>query len=385
MKIIKKSRAAVLFGVNQPFVIEDIEIRDPQPGEVLVHLAATGLCRTDYHLVTGDYTGHKYPVVCGHEGAGVVESVGPGVKRVKPGDQIILSALMVCGKCHFCIQGKSTFCSTGNEALFSGTALDGTYRVRVKGQEASQLFSVGTFSEWVTIAEESCVPVPRNIPLDKVGIFIGCGVITGFGSAVYRTNIHVGSSILVIGAGSVGMSAIQGARIAGAKMIVAADIEDFKLISAKKIAGATHTINAQKEDMVKRILEITGGIGVDAAVVTTAVLNQEIFDQAYASIRQGGRVVLVGLMAASSPILSINGIDLTVNQKEVVGSMGGGVNPLSDIPLLAELCLNQILKLEEMVSKVYPLERINEGFEDMLEGRIIRGVVNYGWWTNDRG
>lgn len=233
-----KTRAAVLYGTNQPFQIEEIELDDPKEGEVLVHLVASGLCHSDWHLVTGDLP-VNYPIVAGHEGAGVVEKVGPGVTAVKPGDHVILTFIPSCGRCRWCSSGLTMLCDLG-AGILQGQQLDGTYRMRNKdGQGLGQMCLISTFSEWTVCPVASVVPISKDLPLDKVCL-VGCGVPTGFGAAINRADVQPGETVAIFGIGGVGINAVQGAAVKGAAKVIAVDLVDFKLEMAEEMGDPHH-------------------------------------------------------------------------------------------------------------------------------------------------
>ncbi|MDI3341146.1 MAG: NDMA-dependent alcohol dehydrogenase [Sphaerobacter sp.] len=369
-----KTRAAVLYGPNQRFQIEEIELDEPKAGEVLVHLAATGLCHSDWHLVTGDLP-VNYPIVAGHEGAGVVEQVGPGVTEVKPGDHVILTFIPSCGRCRWCSSGLTMLCDLGANIL-QGQQLDSTYRMHTQnGQDLGQMCLISTFSEWTVCPVASVVPIPHDLPLDKVCL-VGCGVPTGFGAAVNRADVQPGETVAIFGIGGVGINAVQGAAVKGAAKVIAVDLVDFKLEMAEEL-GATHTINNSREDPVALIRELTNGVGADKTIVTIDVVQPEHVGMAYRATRKGGRTVVVGLGQPTAGHIDIPPTDLVLMQKEVVGSLYGNSNPRVDLPRYLELYRAGTLKVDELITRTYTLDQINEGYQDMLEGRNIRGVIRY--------
>lgn len=377
-----KSQAAVLYGADtedkEPFKVREIEVDEPKAGEVRIHLAATGLCHSDWHAVTGDLPVY-YPMVCGHEGAGVVDQVGAGVSEtsgIEPGDHVILTFIPSCGRCRFCSQGLTMLCDLG-AGILAGPQVDGTFRMHADGQDLGQFCMISTYSEYTTVPLASCVKIPKDLPLDKVCL-IGCGVPTGFGSAVNAADVRPGETAVVFGIGGVGINAIQGAAAAGAAKVVAVDLVDFKLEMAEEM-GATHTINSSNEDPVERIMELTEGVGADKAMITIDVVQAEHVGNAAKCIRKAGRVVVTGLAPPNVDHVDVNPLDLVLMQKEVVGSLYGNSNPRTDLLRYLELYRVGKLKVDELVTKTYTLDDINEGYKDMLEGRNIKGVIDYGW------
>jgi len=371
-----KSRAAVLYGAGQEFKVEEIEVDDPKEGEVLLHLAATGLCHSDYHMVTGEWSENiYYPMVGGHEGAGIVEKVGPGVTRVKPGDHVLLTFMPACGKCRFCSMGQSYICDRG-AGLIAGPQMDGTFRMHnQENQELGQFCHISTFSEWTVAPEESIVPIPKDFDLEKLCV-VGCCVPTGFGSAVNSADVQPGETVVIFGIGGVGINAVQGAAVNGASQVVAVDLVDFKLETAEEF-GATHTINPNQQDPVEKVIELTNGVGADKAIVTIDNVLPEHVGQAFRSVRKGGRAVIVGIANAQHQHIDVSPFELTLLAKEVVGSMYGDSPVHADLPRYLGLYRAGKLKVDELTTRTYSHDEINQGFQDMIDGKNIRGVIVY--------
>ena len=370
-----RSKAAVLYGVGEPFKIEEIEVDDPKPGEVMVRLVATGICHSDHHLVTGDMEllPTAYPMVAGHEGAGVVEKVGEGCTRVKPGDHVVLNFAPSCGHCRWCATGQQMMCDLGS-GLTGGRQADGTTRMHtIDGTDLGQWVSISTFSEWTTCPENSCVVVGKHLPLDKIGL-VGCGVPTGFGAVVNRAQLQAGETLAVFGAGGLGMNAIQGGVLSGASKIIAVEPIAFKRQAALEF-GATHTIDPNAEDPVAKIHEITDNLGVDKAVVTVDLAYPKTYGIAVDAVRKGGRAVVVSTPHLTTKTMEIDPGKFGHWQKELFGTVYGGSNPQYDIPRLLGLYDAGKLKIDELVTQTYSLEQINEACDDMLEGRNIRGMI----------
>ena len=370
-----KTRAAVLYGANQPFKVEEIELDEPKIGEVLVRLTATGLCHSDWHLVTGDMGPLRYPIVGGHEGGGIVEKVGPGVTRVKPGDHVILSFIPSCGQCRFCSMGLSMLCDRG-AGILDGRQLDGTFRMHTGGgEDVGQMSLISTFSEYTVCPADSCIIVDNDLPLDKVCL-VGCGVPTGFGAAVNRADVQPGETVAIFGIGGVGINAVQGAALKGAAKVIAIDLVDYKLEAAEEM-GATHTINAKREDPVQRIIELTNGVGADKTIVTIDVVTPEHIGNAVKAVRKGGRAVIVGVPPVHYQHMDVMPFDLVLSQKEVAGCLYGSSNPQADVLRYLELYRAGKLKVDELITRTYTLDEINQGYQDMLDGKNIRGVIVY--------
>ncbi len=375
-----KSRAAVLYGAGQEFKVEEIEVDDPKEGEVLLHLAATGLCHSDYHMVTGEWSENiYYPMVGGHEGAGIVEKIGPGVTRVKPGDHVLLTFMPACGRCRFCSMGQSFICDRG-AGLIAGPQMDGTFRMHNQGgQELGQFCHISTFSEWTVAPEESIVPIPEDFDLEKLCV-VGCCVPTGFGSAVNSADVQPGETVVIFGIGGVGINAVQGAAVNGASQVVAVDLVDFKLEMAEEF-GATHTINANQQDPVERVLELTNGVGADKSIVTIDNVRPEHVGWAFRSIRKGGRAVITGIARDEFTHIDVSPQELTMYAKEVIGTFYGHSTVYSDLARYLDLYRAGKVKVDELTTRTYTLDEINQGYQDMLDGKNIRGVVSYGWAT----
>jgi NDMA-dependent alcohol dehydrogenase len=370
-----KSRAAVLYGPHQPFKVEEIEVDDPQSGEVLVHLAATGLCHSDYHMVTAEYGDLRFPMIGGHEGAGIVEKVGSNVTHLKAGDHVLLTFIPACGRCRFCSMGLSFLCDRG-AGILAGQQLDGTFRMHNReGQDLGQFALISTFSEWTIVPEVSCVKVEPDLDLAKICI-VGCCVPTGFGAAVNRADVQPGETVVIFGIGGVGINAVQGAAVNGAAKVIAVDVVDFKLEVAEEM-GATHTINATKEDPIEKIKELTWGVGADKAIVTIDNVLPEHVGNAVKAIRKAGRAVIVGIANVQHTSIEVSPFDLVLSAKELMGSLYGNSPVQADLPRYLGLYRSGKLKVDELITRTYTLDQINQGYKDMLDGKNIRGVVVY--------
>ncbi len=367
-----KARAAIFLAEREPFSVEDIEVDDPKEDEVLVKVIASGLCHSDYHLITGEYGSIRWPLIVGHEGAGIVAEVGPHVKNVKKGDHVLLSFLPACGHCAYCAMGKSPYCELGAKTL-GGKQLDGTFRARRQdGKYVGQFGLIGTFANWSVVPAVSCLPLHPAIPLDKICL-MGCCVPTGFGSAVKSAGTRTGEVVVVYGIGGIGANALQGAAAAGARMIIAVDPVPFKREMAMKF-GATHALDTG-EGLLEKILELTYNRGADRAVVTIGNPTPEDIGLAFRSVRKCGRLVITGVTNTQIHTMPISPFEVTFTGKEIVGSLFGDATTHEDIPRLLEMYSAGKLKVDELVTRTYPLERINEGYQDMLDGKNIRGVV----------
>ena len=353
-------KAAVLFKANTPLEIVDLTQEGPRAGEARVKVKAAGICHSDWHIMNGDWT-PPLPMVLGHEAAGIVEEVGAGVTNVVPGDHIIFSFRPHCGHCLYCSIGRSILCDGYTSPRWG--MLDGTYRLKNKGQDIYQMARIGTFSERVVCPAEMLVPIRKEMPWPQAAL-VGCCVPTGVGAVTRCAEVEAGASVLVIGCGGVGLNVVQGARLAGAGIIAAADLLDNKLTYAKEF-GATHTFNASRDNVVDRVRELTAGRGVDYAF--DAIGGEATTLQILDAIRVG--------MAAMNVRAPIAPYFMALQEKAIKGTMYGSVRPNVDFPKLVDLYLDGRLKVDELVSRTYTLDEINEGFAAMRGGQVARGVV----------
>ncbi len=361
-----KTRAALLHEVGQPLVVQEVDLAEPRAGEVLVRVAAAGVCHSDLHYINGDWAGPK-PMVLGHEGSGIVERVGPGVTRVRPGDHCVLIFRPNCGTCYHCTIGRPALCSGRISA--PGTMFDGTTRLSLDGAPVYHLARVACFAEHAVLAEEQLLPIPRAIPLDRAAL-VGCAVMTGVGAAMNTARVEPGSAVVVIGCGGVGLNVVQGARMLNAGRIIAVDLLDNKLDYALDF-GATHAINAREEEPVARIRELTGG-GADYAF--DAIGSARTVQQAFECVRTGGRPIAVGV-APQGQLAQIDAWALAMQEKTLKGCFYGSARPRVDMARLLDLYQQQRLKLDELISRRYTLDQINEGFELLQGGAVARGVI----------
>jgi alcohol dehydrogenase (nicotinoprotein) len=365
-----KTRAAILRGTGQDFEVTELDLDPPKAGEVLIRYVAAGLCHSDEHLRRGDIV-PRFPIVCGHEGAGIIEDVGAGVTRLAPGDHVICSFLPVCGRCRWCATGRSNLCDMG-ATILDGCLPDGTYRFHSGGEDLGAMCMIGTFSERATISESSCIKVAADLPLDKV-VLIGCGVPTGVGSAVHAAETEPGDTIAIYGIGGIGINAVQGAALAGARYVVAIDPLPNKRDIAEKL-GATHSCETAGQAQ-QLIQQLTRGVGADKAIVTVGVVTSEVVTSAFQAIRKGGTVVVTGLAHPAKNTIELPGAILTLFEKRIQGSLFGSGNPFHDIPRMVELYRSGDLKLDELITTTYTLDQVNEGYQDLLDGKNIRGVI----------
>ena len=367
-----KTKAAVLWGLNQKWEVEDVELDGPREGEVLIQLTASGLCHSDEHLVTGDIP-IEFPVVGGHEGAGVIVEVGPGAGGLAEGDAAVLSFLPACGRCSYCARGMTNLCDLGASILL-GPQLDGTYRFHARGWDLGQMCVLGTFSEYTVVPAASVVKVDRSTALDKAAL-IGCGVPTGFGSAVRTGEVKPGDTVVVMGVGGIGVNAVQGARFAGARCIVAMDPVEFKRTKAVEF-GATHAVDGV-DAAWQLVSELTRGQMADVCIITTDVAEGSYVAPALSLVGKRGRVVVTAVGHPDETSIEASLFELTLYEKQLRGSLFGSSNPQHDIPRLLEMYNLGQLKLDELVTREYTLEEINQGYDDMRNGLNLRGLIRY--------
>jgi alcohol dehydrogenase (nicotinoprotein) len=365
-----KTRAAMLTGVEQDWEVVELELDDPGPGEVMIRWVAAGFCHSDEHLRHGDII-PRFPIVGGHEGAGIIEKVGPGVTRVAPGDHVVTSFLPTCGHCRWCATGQSALCDVG-ALIVTGCLPDETFRFHRNGEDVSQMCMLGSFSQYSTISEFSCVKVDEDLPLEKV-VLIGCGVPTGWCSAVYAADVSPGETVVIYGIGGVGANAVQGAAQAGAGNVIAVDPLANKREAAEDL-GATHSAGSA-EEAYEISQELTRGVGADKAIITVDIVNEQVVAAAFDAVRKGGTVVVTGLADPNKVTVQLSSGVMTLYQKQLKGTLFGSGNPMADIPKLIGLYQAGKLKLDELITKTYSLDEVNQGFQDMLDGKNIRGVV----------
>ncbi|WP_395309883.1 NDMA-dependent alcohol dehydrogenase [Mycobacterium sp. AMU20-3851] len=370
-----KTKGAIIREFNQPWSIEEIEIGDPVKDEVKIQMEASGMCHSDHHLVTGDIPMFGFPVLGGHEGAGIVTEVGPGVENVKPGDHVVLSFIPSCGECPSCQAGLRNLCDLGAGLLAGVAVSDGTHRIHTaSGDPVFPMTLLGTFSPYMVVHKSSVVKIDESIPFE-VACLVGCGVTTGYGSAVRSGDIRPGEDVAIVGIGGVGMGALQGAVNAGARNIFAIDPIEWKRDQALKF-GATH-VYPDIESAMGGIAEVTAGGMARKTIVTVGELKGKDVDSYLSITSKGGTCVLTAVGSMSDTNVTLNLSMLTLLQKNLQGTIFGGGNPHHDIPLLLSMYKAGRLNLDDMVTRQYQLEQINDGYSDMLEGRNIRGVIRY--------
>ena len=363
--------AAILWEVGAEWSVEETELDPPREGEVLVSFEATGLCHSDHHMRSGDLPGAPLPMVGGHEGAGVVVEIGPGVRDLAVGDHVVASFLPACGRCRWCARGKQNLCDLG-AMIMTGTQVDGSYRRRARNRDIGVASLLGTFAQFGSVSETSLVKIDADIPLARACL-VGCGITTGWGSAVKTAQVAPGDTVVVMGCGGIGSGAIQGARLAGAAHIVVVDIVEAKRAKAMQF-GATHFVTSIEEALAT-VGEITKGVMAASAIITVGLAKGPMINDALMLVSKGGAVVLTSLAALDDVTPTLPMTLFTLFQKRLLGSLYGEANPRNDIPLLLELYRDGMLLLDEAVTAEYGLDDINTAYDDMLAGRNIRGVI----------
>ncbi len=372
-----RTRAAVLREINQPWSVEEIELDPPKRGEVLVKMAASGLCHSDEHAYDGHIAGlvPAAPMIGGHEGSGVVQEVGEGVDWLEPGDHVIFGFIPACGRCPSCADGHSNLCDAAATFTEGTQILDGTHRHHtLDGQDLGLMCLLGTFAEHTVVNEASCIKIDKDWPLDKACL-MGCGVVTGWGSAVYAADVQPGDYVAVVGTGGIGSNAVQGAAMAGARVVTAIDPVEFKREKAMEF-GATHTASSIEEAM-EQLGEVTWDRGYDKVIMTMGTGDGETLGQAFNLGGKRSKIVITNLHGTAEGTINVPGIMMTMFEKQLVGSLFGSANIRKDIPRLFELYLQGQLKLDELVTKTYTLDEINDGYQAMRDGENIRGVIMF--------
>lgn len=350
---------AVFFKSDQPVSIEEIQVKDPGPGEVRVALKAAGLCHSDLSVIDGTIP-YPVPVVLGHEGAGIVDAIGAGVTSVKEGDAVIVSTLSHCGRCVACEQGRPTEC---RNAPSPKDAMPFT----VRGKPAFQFANASVFTTKTVVREQGAIPIDPRVPFDRAAL-IGCGVMTGFGAVVNRAKVQTGSTMAVFGVGGIGLNCIQGGVLSGASRIIAVDVNPQKLAWAQRF-GATDIIDSSQQDPVAAIKDLTGG-GADYTF--ECVGNVAVIKQAMDALGPGGALTIVGVPKVGTTYEFI--VHALYQNKSIHGCRYGTARPRRDFPMLADLYLGGKLKIDELVTHHYKLEDFNVALEDMKKGALARGV-----------
>jgi NDMA-dependent alcohol dehydrogenase len=366
-----RTRAAVLRRPGEDWEMTELELDPPKEREVLIRFAAAGLCHSDEHIRESGGSHIRFPLVGGHEGAGVVEAVGESVTRVTAGDHAVTSYIPACGRCRYCSTGHQNLCDAGRYAGV-GCLQDETFRFHSDGEDFGGFCALGTFSDYAVVSEYSCVRIDDDIPFE-VAALVGCGVTTGWCSSVRAAEVRAGDTAVILGIGGVGISAVQGARFAGAANVVAIDPNPFKLKIAREL-GATFT-TTDIEEARAHITDQTRGQMADEAVVTVGVLEPEITAAAVSLVGKAGKVVITSVGRPDVKTISLTGSPLVGWHKRIQGALAGGANPIHEMPSLLDLYRTGHLKIDEIITRRYALEQVNDGYRDLLAGRNVRGVI----------
>jgi len=364
--------AAICYELDQPVRVEDVDLDEPKRGEVLVRMAASGVCHSDYSVTTGIMPA-KLPCVLGHEGAGIVERIGEGVEHLQEGDRVLLSWVTPCGVCFYCGIGKPQLCDVGAKINATFRQPDGTSRMHRDGVDLQAFSALGALAERIVAPAKACVRLPEDAPLDKAAL-IGCSVMTGIGAVINTARVKAGSSVAVFGVGGVGLNVIQGAAIAEAERIIAVDVNPRKLDFARQF-GATDVIDASAQDPVAAIRDLTQGRGADYTF--EAIGRKESIEQAYAAVRKGGTCVVIGIGSRKESV-NLNVFFIPVMEKRLVGCWYGGSDVHRDAIRLLGLYQEGKLKLDELLTRTYSLREVNQAFADLKAGVNARGLVVYG-------
>ena len=366
-----KTRAAVLREVNTPWSVEEIELDDPQPGEILVKTLAAGMCHSDEHAHDGSMPA-PLPMVGGHEGAGEVLALGEGVTEFEVGDHVSCSFIPSCGKCRWCASGQQNLCDLGAHLMEPGMMAGGFRHHTAEGTDLTPLLKLGTFAEHMVLSVDSAIKIDKDIPAAPAAL-VSCGVTTGYGSAVNRAEVKAGDTVVIVGCGGLGTAAIQGAKVAGAKNVIAVDPSEFKRESAARF-GATHSAPSMEEAM-ELVGGMTLGVMADSVILTPGSLTGDMIAPAQFLTRKGGTIVATAVAPAVQMDVQLNLFEFAMMNKQIKGCLFGSTSPRKEIPHLLSMYQAGQLMLDEMVTTTYTLDEINEGYADMLDNKNVRGVI----------
>jgi S-(hydroxymethyl)glutathione dehydrogenase/alcohol dehydrogenase len=368
-----KTKGALLWELNTPFRVDEIELGDPVADEVQIRMHAAGMCHSDYHLTTGA-TPIALPALGGHEGAGVITKVGKNVTGIEEGDHVILAFIPACGECPPCLKGFRSLCDRGALLLGGKAIADGTSRIHAGSQEVSPMNLLGTFAPYMTVHKDSVVKIDKDIPFETAAI-MGCAVPTGFGSATNVAQVAPGETVVVVGVGGIGMSALQGAVISGAKTVIAIDPVEWKRDQAIKF-GATHAYPSMAE-AIGPMIDVTHGLMADKVIIAVGEMRGEYVEEAMILTAKTGTCVVTGMGSMMDADVKLNLFLFTMLQKTLKGNIFGGGSSHIETPKLVGLYKSGQLKIDEMITKTYTLDNINDGYQDMLDGSNIRGVITF--------
>lgn len=368
-----KTKGALLWELNSPWRVDEIELGDPVEGEVQVRMHAAGMCHSDYHLTTGA-TPMALPALGGHEGAGVITKVGRGVTGLEEGDHVVMAFIPACGNCPPCMKGFRSLCDRG-AVLLSGKAIaDGTNRIHAGSHEVSAMNLLGTFSPYMTVHQDSVVKIDKDVPFETAAI-MGCAVPTGFGSATNVAEVKPGETVIIVGVGGIGMSALQGAVLSGARRVIAIDPVAFKRDQAVKF-GATGVYPSMAEAIMP-VMEETWGLMADKVIIAVGDMKGEYIEEALTLTAKTGTCVVTGMGSMVDADVKLNLFLFTMLQKTLKGNIFGGGSSHIETPRLVGLYKSGLLRVDEMITATYKLEDINSGYQDMVDGKNIRGVITF--------
>jgi S-(hydroxymethyl)glutathione dehydrogenase/alcohol dehydrogenase len=379
------TRAAVCTGLDEPWKTEEVEIDPPGNREIRVKMVYAGMCHSDEHLRTGDISAppevlamigvkSMFPVIGGHEGSGVVTEVGTNVTQVALGDHVAVSFIPSCGTCHWCASGRQNLCDLGMATLAGGMISDGTFRYHLAGEDLNRMAQLGTFADEMVCHENSVVRIDPWANM-KAAALISCGISTGFGSAVDRAKVKPGETVVVIGCGGVGSGAIQGARIAGARTVIAVDPVAFKQEKAKEV-GATHAVSSIV-DAQFLLPELTQGRNADVVILTPGVLQGDMIAAACGLGSKDARVVVTAISPFHAMDVKLNLFNFAMFNQALLGTVFGSQSPRVQVPNLLNLFEAGQLKIDEIITQEYSLDQVQQGYDDQAAGTIIRGVVKF--------
>jgi S-(hydroxymethyl)glutathione dehydrogenase / alcohol dehydrogenase len=368
-----KTKGALLWELNSPFRVGEIDVGDPVADEVQIRVHAAGMCHSDYHLTTGA-TPIALPALGGHEGAGVITKVGKNFTGLAEGDHVILAFIPACGECQPCLKGFRSLCDRGAVLLGGKAIADGTSRVHAGSTEVSPMNLLGTFAPYMTVHKDSVVKIDPDIPFESAAI-MGCALPTGFGSATNVAEVQPGETVVIVGVGGIGMSALQGAVISGAKNVIAIDPVAFKRDQAVKF-GATHVYPSMAEAIMP-IIDLTHGVMAEKTIIAVGEMRGEYIEEALTLTAKTGTCVVTGMGAMTDVDVKLNLFLFTMLQKTLKGNIFGGGSSHVETPKLAGLYKAGLLKIDEMITNTYSLDNINDGYQDMIDGKNIRGVIKF--------
>ncbi|MDZ7883956.1 MAG: NDMA-dependent alcohol dehydrogenase [Mycobacterium sp.] len=368
-----KTKGALLWELNSPFKVDEIDLGDPVADEVQIQMHAAGMCHSDYHITTGA-TPIGLPALGGHEGAGVVSKVGKNVTGIAEGDHVILAFIPACGTCPPCLKGFRSLCDRGAVLLGGKAIADGTSRIHAGSHEVSPMNLLGTFAPYMTVHKDSVVKIDDDIPFETAAI-MGCAVPTGFGSATNVADVKPGETVIIVGVGGIGMSALQGAVISGAKQVIAIDTNEWKREQAIKF-GATHVYPTMAE-AIAPVIDVTHGLMADKVIIAVGDMKGEYIEEAMILTAKTGTCVVTGMGSMMEADVKLNLFLFTMLQKTLKGNIFGGGSSHVETPRLTALYRSGLLNIDDMITRTYRLEDINQGYQDMLDGNNIRGVIRF--------